>query len=282
MLAASQPPYAVYGVPFAGSNSGCGTVISVDEAGDFSGTLQNFTYSSTSGVHGVAMNTENTFLYSADDAANSLWTHSVDPSTGAVTLVDVKTGPSNKSDPRHVTVHPGGKYLYVLLEGSNEVAQYNIDQATGIPSFLNVIYPLIPASKSIGIEFYINNVPDLVLDASDSDFWSDEVALSFSGNYLWATSRARPTTDKGYISAFSLDSDGGIISQLFLNPTTSSGGSANAVTPSEFSDKFVAITDSATGFVEIWALADDGSTASAIAHIDLVDGGCCANAVWYS
>lgn len=147
MLAASQPPYAVYGVPFAGSGSGCGTVISVDEAGDFTGALQNYTYLSTSGVHGVAMNKESTFLYSADDAANSLWTHSVDPSTGAVTQVDVKTGPSEKSDPRHVTVHPGGKFLYVLLEGSNEVAQYNIDQATGIPSFENVTYPLIPASE---------------------------------------------------------------------------------------------------------------------------------------
>lgn len=106
--------------------------------------------------------------------------------------------------------------------------------------------------------------------------------MSTSGNYLWATSRARPTTDKGYISVFSLGSDGAIIDQLFLSPTTSSGGSANAVTPSEFSDKYVALTDSATGWVEIWALADDGSTASAVAHLDIVDGGCCANAVWYS
>lgn len=52
--------------------------------------------------------------------------------------------------------------------------------------------------------------------------------------------------------------------------------------PSEFSDKFVALTDSSTGFVEIWTLGGDDMNASVIAHLDLDDGGCCANAVWYS
>lgn len=67
-----------------------------------------------------------------------------------------------------------------------------------------------------------------------------------------------------------------------MKATTSSGGAANAVSPSEFSDKYVALTDSATGFVEIWSLADNGSSAGVVAHLDLDDGGCCANAVWYS
>ena len=49
--------------------------------------------------------------------------------------------------------------------------------------------------------------------------------------------------------------------------------------PSEFSDKFVALTDSATGFVEVWSLASNGSAASVVAHVDIDDGGCCANAV---
>ena len=42
----------------------------------------------------------------------------------------------------------------------------------------------------------------------------------------------------------------------------------------------MALTDSATGFVEIWSLASNGSAASVVAHVDIDDGGC-ANAVVY-
>lgn len=77
-----------------------------------------------------------------------------------------------------------------------------------------------------------------------------------------------------------LNDDGSVNKQNFLTPTTSSGGSANAVTPSDFGDQFVAITDSSAGFVEIWEMGDDGASADVVAHLDLNDGGCCANAVW--
>jgi carboxy-cis,cis-muconate cyclase len=263
VTAASESPYAVYGTPFGG-NAECGSVISVDENGVLSDVIQNYTYKSTSGVHGMAMNQNNTFLYSADDSANTLWTHSVDSATGELTYVSSVDGPVTGADPRHVAVHTKGQYLYVILEGANELAQYTIDQTTGIPSFENVTYSLIPS------------------DVTSSLYWSDEVALSFSNNYLWATSRARSTNSTGYISAFSLSSDGSIESQLFLNATTTSGGTANSVAPSSFSDQFVALTDSSIGFVQIWQLGTDAASASVVASVSIEDGGCCANAVWYS
>jgi carboxy-cis,cis-muconate cyclase len=67
-----------------------------------------------------------------------------------------------------------------------------------------------------------------------------------------------------------------------LNPTTGSGGTANSVAPSDFSDQWVALTDSDKEFVEIWTIAANGSAAEVVAHLDITDGGCCANAVWYS
>jgi carboxy-cis,cis-muconate cyclase len=253
----------VYGTPFGG-NAGCGSVMSVDENGVLSEVVQNYTYKSTSGVHGMAMNSNSSFIYSADDAANTLWTHSIDKTTGELTYVSSIDGPVTGADPRHVAVHPEGQYLYVVLEGANELAQYSIDQTTGVPSFHNVTYSLIPSG------------------AASPSYWSDEVALSFSNSYLWATSRARSINSTGYISAFSLASDGSIQSQLFLNATSSSGGTANSVAPSTFSDQFVALTDSSVGFVQIWQLGSDGGSASVVARVDIEDGGCCANAVWYS
>jgi carboxy-cis,cis-muconate cyclase len=144
VVAASDAPYAVYGTPF-GSGAECGSVMSVDENGVLSKVIQNYTYSSSSGVHGMALSPTGSFLYSADDAGNTLWTHSIDGTTGEVTLVSSLSGPETGSDPRHVAVHPQGAYLYVILEGANELAQYSIDSTTGIPSFQNTTYPLIPS-----------------------------------------------------------------------------------------------------------------------------------------
>lgn len=258
----------------------------VDSSGALSTIVQNYTYGTTSGVHGMAMNANGSVLYSADDTGNALWTHSVDGETGEVTLVSSFAGPVAGSDPRHVSVHPVGKYLYVVLEGANQLAQYSIDQSSGVPSFGNKTWPLVPAGMLIYPHFWVLATAfrdaDKGVGSSNSAYWSDEVALSYSNSYLWATSRARSSNSTGFISAFSLSSDGAIQEQLFLNATTNSGGTANSVAPSTFSDRFAALTDSSVGFVEIWELATDGKNASVVAKVMLEDGGCCANAVWYS
>ncbi|KAI0149003.1 carboxy-cis,cis-muconate cyclase [Pestalotiopsis sp. NC0098] len=263
VVADPNPPYSVYGAYF-GSNAGCGTVLSVDETGQLDAAIQNYTYFSTSAVHGTAFSPDSKFLYSADDSGNTLWTHSIDQETGEVTLVANLTAPSSSAHPRHAAVHPNGEYIYVVLEGASQIAQYSIDAATGIPSFTNVTYPLLTTGE----------------DAAN--YWADEVALSYSNSYLWATNRGRSGNATGYISVFDLADDGAILQQNFLLPTSSSGGAANSVNPSPFSDRFAALTDSSVGFLEIWELSEDGSSAQAVAHLDLNDGGCCANAVWYS
>ncbi|KAH6653218.1 Lactonase, 7-bladed beta-propeller-domain-containing protein [Truncatella angustata] len=262
-VADPNPPHSVYGA-FFGSNAGCGAVLSVDESGRLESAVQNYTYSSSSAVHGTAFSPDSKFLYSADDSGNTLWTHSIDPTTGEVAFVANLTAPSTGAHPRHVAVHPQGKYLYVILEGSSQLAQYAIDGDTGVPSAQNATYALLPPGE----------------DAKN--YWADEVALSPSNDYLWATNRGRGANATGYISAFALDGEGRILGQNFLLPTTSSGGAANSVAPSPFADRFAALTDSSVGFVEIWELAADASSANVVAHLDLIDGGCCANAVWYS
>ena len=75
--------------------------------------------------------------------------------------------------------------------------------------------------------------------------------------------------------------------QNFISPTTTSGGVANVVIPSEFDDRIVALTDNSVGFVEIWQLAKNGKSAKPVSRLLLSDqgnnryaSGCCANAVW--
>ncbi|KAH8659765.1 carboxy-cis,cis-muconate cyclase [Xylariales sp. PMI_506] len=262
VVADPNPPYSVYG-SFFGGNAGCGTVLAVNDDGALETSLQNYTYFESSSVHGTALSPNSRFLYSADDGGNTLWTHGIDSTTGELSFVANLSAPAVGDNPRHVTVHPDGGYLYVIFEEASQVAQYTIDTETGVPSY-DSAYSLLPT------------------DQSASEYWADEVALSFSKSYLWATNRGRTTNTTGFISAFSLDDSGRIMTQNFLLPTSSSGGAANSVAPSLFTDRFIALTDSSEGFVEIWELNTNGSSASVVAHLDLSDGGCCANAVWYS
>ncbi|KAG6357773.1 hypothetical protein INS49_013652 [Diaporthe citri] len=120
---------------------------------------------------------------------------------------------------------------------------------------------------------------------NSSSYWADEVIVSSknstSPKYLYAATRSRTTDIPGYVSAFSLDADtGAITEQPFLLPTTNSGGSSNSVGPSGFSEEYFTIPDSGSNFLEVWKMADDATSAAAVAHIDLENGP--ANAVWYN
>lgn len=108
---------------------------------------------------------------------------------------------------------------------------------------------------------------------------ADVVFLSYSAKYLFATSRANPTTLTGYISAFSLDPAGDIIRQLCINPTPTSGGHSNAVSPCPWSDEWLALTDEQEGWVEIYRWKNEGM--ARVAHCDVKEPGFGMNAIWY-
>ncbi|CAJ0552609.1 Ff.00g006870.m01.CDS01 [Fusarium sp. VM40] len=270
IVADMKPPYNVYGVDFWGA-PGCGTVMSVDENGALDKTVQDYNFAPGSNVHGTALSPDSKFIYSADMGNNSIWTHPVDRRTGKlgepVSRVD---GPAEHSEPRHVAVHQqSGKALYTVTEITSQVAWYKLDRRTGIPQPQKNVYSLIPEGLDV------------------KGYRGDEIAVSPSGKYLWATTRSRDVTKPGFLSVFKLDKKGAIVSQNFIRRTSSSGGAANAVTPMDKSDRFVVVTDSADGFVQIWELMEDGSSAHVVAHISLKDkgnaryhSGCCANAVW--
>jgi carboxy-cis,cis-muconate cyclase len=117
--------------------------------------------------------------------------------------------------------------------------------------------------------------------------------LSHSSKLLWATARAMSDSNNtGFISCFNLDDSGAITDQIFMLPTTTTNGIANAVSPASWSDEFMALTDVPRGYVQIWQLVKGNGTAfgagrsgwtsaNMVAQVDIKDGGCCANAIWY-
>ncbi|KAI0405469.1 carboxy-cis,cis-muconate cyclase [Xylaria palmicola] len=260
-------PFAVYG-NYYGGDARCSTVLSVHDNGTLRGVIQEYVYGPGSGVHGTAITPDGAFLLSADTAGNLLWTHRIDKATGILSNVSAVNAPSAGSAPRHVAVHGSGGYAYVVLQDVSAVAQYRISREDGTLSLAGAVHPLLREGED-----------------DPADYWADEVALSPSGRYLWATNRARPADDdgagggggrRGYVAAFELGPTGEIARQLFLRETSTSGGFANSAAASPFDDALAALADNATGFVEIWHV-DRG----VVAHLDIQDGGgCCANAVW--
>lgn len=236
-------------------------------------TFANVTYDTRAGVHGTALSSDNKFIYSADDIGNAVWVHSYDNDTGVVEEVQYLAADSD-SDPRHLAVHPDGNWVYAVYEAASSIAAYSRDTTTGELTF-NTTYSLLPSSFT-----------------NTSSYWAGEVLFSHpasnstsskSPQYLLAATRSRTTSIPGYVSAFALDATtGAITEQLFLLPTTASGGSANAVSPAGFSEDYFAIADSGSDFIEMWKIeaSGNGTTAGVVAHLDTASGP--ANVVWYS
>ncbi|KAJ5777258.1 hypothetical protein N7520_000504 [Penicillium odoratum] len=263
IVSSTAKPYTVFGAPYS---EGCpGQVIAVDASGTLESVKANITYSSDSGVHGLALSSDNRFIYSGDDMGSAVWTHSYDESTNTVSKLQRLNVTRN---PRHLVVSPQGSFVYVILEENNQLAVFNRDKFTGILSGRNKTYSLLPSSYS-----------------NRSLYWSDEVMFSVPQHndkypkYLFASVRSKTSTDPGFVAAFSLDSTtGSIKDRPFLLPTTGPGGASNSITPATFSEDYFAIADAQDNFIEVWKLGDNATTAAVVAHLDVDDSP--ANLVW--
>ncbi|KFY32746.1 hypothetical protein V495_08768 [Pseudogymnoascus sp. VKM F-4514 (FW-929)] len=258
LLAAQKPPFCVYGNTFY-DHALYGNVFSVDTTGAIDKNIQNYEYQANSGIHGMVFDPTETYLYSADLRANKIWTHRKN-ADGTLALVGSIDAPAPGDHPRWVELHPSG-YLYALMEAGNRVAVYVIDEATHMPVFTHITYPLVP--------------PGLPLKM----YRGDVVFLSHSKKYLFATTRSNSFDVTGYIAAFELGPKGNVIRQICLNPTPTSGGHSNAVSPCPWSDEWIALTDDQDGFVEIYRWRDE--FLGRVAHLDIKEPGFGMNAIWY-
>ena len=282
LLAAQKPPYAVYCNPFY-NHAGHGTVFAVSPSGALATAAQQYAYQPDSGIHGMVFDPTETYLYSADLRANKLWVHrkadvtpasdpnaapatpdaAPEPTSNHLALVGSVDAPDPRHHPRWVALHPSGAYLYALMEKGNRLLEYVIDPHTHMPVWTRRAFPLIPPG-----------IPDRW-----TMYRADVCALSHSGRYLFASSRANSFDLTGYVAAFRLDDNGAIERQLFLNPTPTSGGHSNAVAPCDFSDEWVAITDDQEGWLEIYRWQDE--FLARVARIRIPEPGFGMNAIWY-
>ena len=266
LLAAQKPPYSVYCNPFYKPYAGSLSVYSVTGSGLLEKPLQHVPLDQNSGIHGAVFDPTETHLYSADLTANKLWVHrKIANETGELGLVGSVAAPDDLDHPRWVAIHPTGNYLYALMEAGNRLCEYVIDPRTHMPVYTHHAYPLIP--------------PGIPGEGRGNMYRSDVCALSSSGKYLFASSRANKPDLTGYIAVFKLDRCGSIGKQLHLLPTTTSGGHSNVVSPCPWSDEWLAITDDQEGWVEIYRWNEE--FLHRVARCRIQEPGFGMNAIWY-
>ena len=110
-------------------------------------------------------------------------------------------------------------------------------------------------------------------------FRADVVFLSQSKKYLFATSRSNNFKVTGYITTFKLNTNGTIERLICMNPTPTSGGHSNAISPCPWTDEWLALTDDQEGFVEIYQWHEE--FLGRVAHLDIKEPGFGMNAIWY-
>ena len=227
------------------------------------------------GAHSVDLSPDEKALYVADMGRNCIFTYSINPSDGKLTLGEKHISPRSHDGPRHTWPHPSGKYLYCVQEHSSMVDVFEVDESR---VKLN----------------HVQGVRIIPPDADEKKFWADEVRLSLANGtkpkYLFASTRGLERSTKGYVAAFklteegSIDGKGGRLEEtpglISIWETPTSGGWANAIQPGPTVDgiEYIALTDSEEDSVTI--LSWNGQAFNEVARAHLDEGAGAATAVW--
>lgn len=126
----------------------------MDSSGSFVEGFNNVTYDANGGIHGTDFTASGDYIYSADDMGNGLWAHLYDSMTGTITELQHLDAPTG-ADPRHLVVHPGGKWVYVVYEAASQVAAYARDEMTGLLTAQNQTFPLLPTGLFRLTTYYV-------------------------------------------------------------------------------------------------------------------------------
>lgn len=135
ILASPDGPFA-YG---AGPASRGGTVVGTmptDGVQMLDYIAHNYSYSSESTIRSLSFSPNARFLYSADVTGNAIWIHNIDPDSGAAVFFYREDAGSDSSGnykrrPVQVAAHRMGRYLYVVMQETNELVAYELDWYKG-------------------------------------------------------------------------------------------------------------------------------------------------------
>jgi 6-phosphogluconolactonase len=99
--------------------------------------------------HSIYTDAANQFVYGCDLGSDNVWTYRLDAAKGTLTATDPASGKVPPgSGPRHLAIHPNGKYAYTNNEMGMSVTAFSRDPAKGTLTALETVSTL-PEGTSI-------------------------------------------------------------------------------------------------------------------------------------
>lgn len=185
----------------------------------------------STGPSGLALAPNMKALYSTWQGSSLIYAHTVDPSTGALTILGTQvTGGS----PGPISITPDSKYLYVLNTGENTIYWYSI-MTNGNLSPLSSIATGVPYSTAPACAMAINR----------------------AGTYLFVGHNNQTDSSNG-ITVFSIDLSTGTLAQVGSPISTSSLGVDSLAISHDGAYLFIC-ENGGTGVVETATINGDGS-----------------------
>lgn len=139
--------------------------------------------------HGTYADPENRFVYACDLGSDFLWRFAFDAEKGTLTPVDSNEAVvPNQHGPRHLALHPNGKFLYTGNEKGVTVTAFSRDAATGKLTTLQTL----------------STVPE---GTSREKLSVAEIAVHPSGRWLYVSNRGHHS-----IAVFEIADDGKLTS----------------------------------------------------------------------
>jgi 6-phosphogluconolactonase len=152
--------------------------------------------------HSLTISADNRFVLVADRGTDQVAVYRLDPLKGSLTPhepPDVKVKPG--SGPRHIDIHPNGKFVYAINELSNSVTAFDFDATKGILTEVQTV-PTLPK------DFTGRNLPA-------------DIHVHPSGMFLYGSNRGHDS-----IAVFQIDLENGAL--RFLQCVATQGKSPRA------------------------------------------------------
>ncbi|KAK7055513.1 3-carboxy-cis,cis-mucoante lactonizing enzyme [Favolaschia claudopus] len=252
-----------YGLDFV---TPCGEVWAVDKHGAISNKIQALEFANGSTLHGFATTPDLKYMYLTNLGLNTVHSYALHLPNGTVTALADFAPSQLGAGPRHAAITSSGAYFYLIDEEGLRVDQFTIDPEEGALHFTNTSLAVTPFGLT---------------PANASLYWGDEIVISNDGKTLYASTRSRDINFPGYISAWSLASDGSLEDTLFILPTPEAGGTSNILSVSPWDDaskNMLLLTDQDTDFVALYEL--QGLELVLLDRVNITGTNCCSGSVW--
>ena len=146
-------------------------------------------------AHCILVDAANKHVYATSLGADTVMEWKFDPATGMLSAIGPGVIPAKPgAGPRHLALHPNGRFLYLITETTNTIGTYAIDPATGTLTELQFV------------------------DALPADFKEQPAAADLhvtpDGRFLYGSERKTST-----LAGYRIDPDKGTLSPIGHFPT---------------------------------------------------------------